>query len=129
MRTNDIQKAIEDLQALKENLRLFPQKLDCLNTAIEALQEKQNNDKLAREGRLLILPCKEGDIVYKICKGCAAIVHKIEFEGHIYTREEHHLYAEPIPFTLDMRHEINKTIFLTLKDADKEINKRQESNL
>lgn len=63
------------------------------------------------EGRLLILPCKVGDIVWKIVR------HRVDVSG--YRMEwEWETCIEAVKFSIGMFEAIGKTIFLTREEAE-----------
>ena len=70
-------------------------------------------DKLAEyetaeeEGRLVVLPCKVGDIVYKI------MCQRDNFDDRPYR------IITSVNFRLDMADDIGKTVFLTREEAEK----------
>lgn len=61
------------------------------------------------EGRLLILPCKIGDIVWKIVR------HRVDVSGY---RMEWETCIEAVKFSIGMFEAIGKTIFLTREEAE-----------
>ena len=61
----------------------------------------------AEEGRLVVLPCKIGDLVYKI------IYQRDNFDDRPYR------IVTEVRFRLDMIDDIGKTIFLTREEAEK----------
>lgn len=63
------------------------------------------------EGRLLILPCKVGDTVWKIVR------HRVDVSG--YRMEwEWETYIEAVKFSIGMFEAIGKTVFLTRAEAE-----------
>ena len=72
-------------------------------------------DKLAEyetaeeEGRLVVLPCKIGQTVYKII------------------REPWGFWIGTIPFMFETRRDIGKTVFLTCKEAEKVIEEAEKA--
>ena len=63
------------------------------------------------EGRLLILPCKVGDTVWKIVR------HRVDVSG--YRMEwEWETYIEAVKFSIGMFEAIGKTVFLTREEAE-----------
>ena len=76
------------------------------NKCIEKLKEYETAEE---EGRLVVLPCKVGDFVYKI------IYQRDNFDDRPYR------IVTAVKFTLDMADDIGKTVFLTREEAEKEL--------
>ena len=75
-----------------------------VNQAIKKLYEYETAEE---EGRLVVLPCKVGDIVYKI------MCQRDNFDDRPYR------IITSVNFRLDMADDIGKTVFLTREEADK----------
>lgn len=72
-----------------------------------------------REGRLIVLPCKVGDTVYRIHHEFVAAFTP---SFHVYEILE-------CTFTLDMFEEIGETVFLTREEAEKALAERRGKQL
>lgn len=71
------------------------------------------------EGRLLVLPCKVGDIVYRISR------HRVDVTG--YRMEwEWETYVEAVRFTAGMTGAIGKTVFRTREEAEAALEKERD---
>ena len=68
------------------------------------------------EGRLVMLPCKVGDFVYKI------IYQRDNFDDRSYR------IVTEVRFRLDMIDDIGKTIFLTREEAEKVLKESEIGN-
>ena len=75
-----------------------------VNQAIKKLYEYETAEE---EGRLVVLPCKVGDIVYKI------MCQRDNFDDRPYR------IITSVNFRLDMADDIGKTVFLTREEAEK----------
>ena len=80
--------------------------------ATKKLGELENAEE---EGRLVVLPCKVGDIVYKI------MCQRDNFDDRPYR------IITSVNFRLDMADDIGKTVFLTREEAEKAL-KEMEGN-
>ena len=86
---------------------------EILGCRIKPFHERQATQKLAEyenaeeEGRLVVLPCKVGDIVYKI------MCQRDNFDDRPYR------IITSVNFRLDMADDIGKTVFLTIEEAEK----------
>lgn len=123
---SDIQKAIEVIQTEKacvsrqqcdrdcgkcDLVMQADDILDAYAAAIAALREKQHNDELRQQGRLVELPCAIGEYVYRIVKTGASETYTIMHEGHEYSREVPFWGIWPCEFNLKLMDEFGKTVF------------------
>ena len=77
----------------------------------EALDHCLTLLKAESEGRLLILPCKVGDTVWKIVR------HRVDVSG--YRMEwEWETCIEAVKFSIGVFEAIGKTVFLTREEAE-----------
>ena len=74
------------------------------NDCVKKLTEYETAEE---EGRLVVLPCKVGDFVYKI------IYQRDNFDDRPYR------IVTAVKFTLDMTDDIGKKVFLTREEAEK----------
>ena len=74
------------------------------NKCIEKLKEYETAEE---EGRLVVLPCKVGDAVYKI------IYQRDNFDDQPYS------IITTVNFKYEMIDQIGKTVFLTREEAEK----------
>ena len=82
------------------------------NDCIKKLAEYETAEE---EGRLVVLPCKVGDFVYKI------IYQRDNFDDRSYR------IVTEVRFRLDMIDDIGKTIFLTREEAEKALKEMEEN--
>lgn len=82
---------------------------DCtLGEVVSRLAEYENAEE---QGRLVILPCKIGDTVYRVCK------KKYDVDGYgMQWVEDWGITTNT--FHLGMFHEIGKNVFLTREEAE-----------
>lgn len=80
--------------------------IDWKNDCVKKLAEYETAED---EGRLVVLPCKVGDIVYKI------MCQRDNFDDRPYR------IITSVNFRLDMADDIGKTVFLTREEAEKEL--------
>lgn len=73
---------------------------------IDALREWNEYKDLEEQGKLLKLPCRLGEIVYRI------FVQRDNFDGMKYS------IVTASAFRLDMLNDIGKTVFLTKAEAE-----------
>ena len=74
---------------------------------IPKLEKLAEYETAEEEGRLVVLPCKVGDIVYKI------MCQRDNFDDRPYR------IITSVNFRLDMADDIGKTVFLTIEEAEK----------
>lgn len=75
----------------------------------EAIDKLAEYETAEEEGRLVVLPCKIGQTVYKII------------------REPWGFWIGTIPFMFKTRRDIGKTVFLTRKEAEKVIEEAEKA--
>ena len=80
--------------------------IDWKNDCVKKLAEYETAED---EGRLVVLPCKVGDIVYKI------MCQRDNFDDRPYR------IITSVNFRPDMADDIGKTVFLTREEAEKEL--------
>ena len=91
---------------------IYPELAGNAATAIQFLTEQLADYKDAEEqGRLIILPCKIGDTIYRVCK------KKYDVDGYGMQWEEDWGIVTN-SFHLGMFHEIGKNVFLTREEAE-----------
>ena len=78
--------------------------IDWKNDCVKKLAEYENAEE---EGRLVVLPCKVGDAVYKI------IYQRDNFDDQPYS------IITTVNFKYEMIDQIGKTVFLTREEAEK----------
>ena len=79
-------------------------------------------ENLEEQGRLVILPCKVGDTVYK-----ADVAHNKVFQHKVMRiLKIEHVYFENYDYCLS--HDFGETVFLTKEEAEQKI-KEMESDL
>lgn len=77
------------------------------NYEYDCMKKLEKYETAEEEGRLVVLPCKVGDFVYKI------IYQRDNFDDRSYR------IVTEARFRLDMIDDIGKTIFLTREEAEK----------
>lgn len=75
--------------------------------ATACVEKLAEYETAGEEGRLVVLPCKVGDIVYKI------MCQRDNFDDRPYR------IITSVNFRLDMADDIGKTVFLTIEEAEK----------
>lgn len=84
--------------------------------AEKAKEKLAEYETAEEEGRLVMLPCKVGDFVYKI------IYQRDNFDDRSYR------IVTEVRFRLDMIDDIGKTIFLTREEAEKALKESEIGN-
>ena len=84
--------------------------------AEKAKEKLAEYETAEEEGRLVMLPCKIGDFVYKI------IYQRDNFDDRSYR------IVTEVRFRLDMIDDIGKTIFLTREEAEKALKESEIGN-
>ena len=87
---------------------------DMCNDIIPKLEKLSAYETAEEEGRLVVLPCKVGDIVYKI------MCQRDNFDDRPYR------IITSVNFRLDMADDIGKTVFLTREEAEKALKEMEE---
>lgn len=85
-------------------------------------EEVRELTKAKQEGRLIVLPCKVGDTVYRIISyKCNAVCNKLNAcNSFIYKAcKQAEFYVCPGTFQLNDMGWIGKTVFLTREEAEK----------
>ena len=82
-----------------------------VNQAIKKLYEYETAEE---DGRLVVLPCKVGDAVYKI------IYQRDNFDDQPYS------IITTVNFKYEMIDQIGKTVFLTREEAEKALKEMEE---
>lgn len=100
---------------------------EALGIAIAALQEKQHNDELRQQGRLVELPCAIGEYVYRIVKTGASETYTIMHDGHEYSREVPFWGIWDCKFDLKLIDEFGKTVFPTYEAAQEALKKMEKA--
>ena len=92
---------------------IYPELAGNAATAIQLLSERlAKYEDLEKQGRLVILPCKISDTVYRVCK------KKYDVDGYGMQWEEDWGIVTNA-FHLGIFHEIGKNVFLTREEAEK----------
>ena len=91
---------------------IYPELAGNAATAIQLLSERlAKYEDLEKQGRLVTLPCKIGDTVYRVCK------KKYDVDGYGMQWEEDWGIVTNT-FHLGMFYEIGKNVFLTREEAE-----------
>lgn len=85
-----------------------PEKMSIFSMPVKKLMGLADAEK---QGRLVVLPCKIGDVVYRVCK------KKYDVDGYGMQWEEDWGIVTNA-FHLGMFHEIGKNVFLTREEAE-----------
>lgn len=92
---------------------IYPELAGNAATAIQFLAERlADYEDAKKQGRLVVLPCKIGDVVYRVCK------KKYDVDGYGMQWEEDWGIVTNT-FHLGIYHEIGKNVFLTKEEAEK----------
>ena len=81
---------------------------EIIKKAIYKLAEYETAEE---EGRLVVLPCKVGSTVYRV-------LYTLAF-GEIGDKAEKHYFIRKTSFEYGMIDDLNETVFLTRKEAEK----------
>lgn len=115
------QKAIERLAAY-EDTGLLPEEYKAYADAIRKLDIQHMHDLLAAEqdGRLVELPCKRGDKVWRICgpKGRKFVAERTVLSVTLYELGKFEVFTT----TSDW---LGKTVFLTREEAEAALTQKQ----
>lgn len=86
--------------------------IDELNYAVgEAIDKLAAYEDAEEQGRIVILPCKLGDTVYKIVKKHVDLTgYRMEWGWETA--------VEAVKFRIDMTDSVGKTVFLSRKEAE-----------
>jgi hypothetical protein len=104
----------KDIEQMKARMPLHqwagesPDKMSIFSIPVKMLMELT---EIKKQGRLIILPCKIGDTVYRVCK------KKYDVDGYGMQWEEDWVIITNT-FHLGMLHEIGKNVFLTREEAE-----------
>ena len=91
-----------------------PENISIFSMPIKKLMQLADAEK---QGRLIILPCKIGDVVYRVCK------KKYDVDGYGMQWEEDWGIVTDT-FRLGMLYEIGKNVFLTREEAEHILNSK-----
>lgn len=114
-----------DRLAAYEDTRLTPEEIDMDHEAAEQLRQLCQGcdlDRLEelteadRDGRLVVLPCKVGDKLYRVFDGN---ISEHEVQNMKYFARQRRLGIDMTPFFPDAGRFIGKTVFLTREEAEK----------
>ena len=91
----------------------------CSYTRIRDLAEAD------KDGRLVVLPCKVGDKLYRVFDGN---ISEHEVQNMKYFARQRRLGIDMTPFFPDAERFIGKTVFLTREEAEKELEEIRNGN-
>ena len=83
---------------------------------LKAIQKLGEYETAEEDGRLVVLPCKIGDTVYKI------IPQMDNFDGYTYP------IVSAVTFKYEMIPQIGKTVFFTREEAEKALEEMKKNN-
>ena len=78
-----------------------------------------------KDGRLVVLPCKVGDKLYRVFDGN---ISEHEVQNMKYFARQRRLGIDMTPFFPDAGRFIGKTVFLTREEAEKELDEIRNGN-
>lgn len=89
--------------------------LEGMQALQEPLKRLYDYEEKEEKGLLLHLPCRVGDVVYEVVKGCS---HPTDCRSDCKFCLNDQAYVTSTEFTIDMLTEVGKTIFLTQEQAE-----------
>ena len=95
---------------------------DTKQEGVARLRELAEADK---DGRLVVLPCKVGDKLYRVFDGN---ISEHEVQNMKYFARQRRLGIDMTPFFPDAGRFIGKTVFLTREEAEKELDEIRNGN-
>ena len=95
---------------------------DAEQEGVARLRELAEADK---DGRLVVLPCKVGDKLYRVFDGN---ISEHEVQNMKYFARQRRLGIDMTPFFPDAGRFIGKTVFLTREEAEKELDEIRNGN-
>ena len=102
-------------------------KADCIKDAeeyeqfAEWLEELKSYKDLEEHGLLVRLPCKVGDMVYKITRFCSGGIRDCGYSYECSECPEYKPFIEYIEFKIPILKDIGKTVFLAREEAEKKL--------
>ena len=91
-----------------------------LHSALMELKKYQEADK---DGRLVVLPCKVGDVLYRASPS-GVVVHRVA--NVVYRGITNRWYIDTIPNLPYASEELGKTTFLTREEAEKALGAKKD---
>lgn len=125
---------LKERLAAYEDTGLTPEEIDmdheaaeqlrqlCQGCDLDRLEELAEADK---DGRLVVLPCKVGDKLYRVFDGN---ISEHEVQNMKYFARQRRLGIDMTPFFPDAGRFIGKTVFLTREEAEKELDEIRNGN-
>ena len=95
---------------------------DAEQEGVARLRELAEADK---DGRLVVLPCKVGDTLFRVFDGN---ISEHEVQNMKYFARQRRLGIDMTPFFLDAEKFIGKTVFLTREEAEKALKAMKDGN-
>lgn len=123
---------LQDRLAAYEDTGLTPEEIDMDHEAAEMLRQLCRGcdldrlEKLAeadKDGRLLVLPCKVGDVLYRASPS-GVVVHRVA--NMVYRELTSRWYIDTIPNLPYASEELGKTTFLTREEAEKALEAKKD---
>ena len=113
-------KAYEDTGLTPEGIDMDPEAAEqlrqlCQGCDLDRLEKLAEADK---DGRLVVLPCKVGDKLYRVFDGN---ISEHEVQNMKYFARQGRLGIDMTPFFPDAEKSIGKTVFLTREEAEKAV--------
>lgn len=102
-------------------------KADCIKDAeeheqlAEWLEELKSYKEAEEQGLLVRLPCKVGDMVYKITRFCSGGIRDCGYSYECPECPEYKPFIEYIEFKIPILKDIGKSVFLTREEAEKKL--------
>ena len=87
----------------------------------EWLEELKSYKDLEEHGLLVRLPCKVGDMVYKITRFCSGGIRDCGYSYECSECPEYKPFIEYIEFKIPILKDIGKTVFLAREEAEKKL--------
>lgn len=105
-----IEAQAKEIEQLRGHLRCL-----CRNCDLDRLEKLAEAD---RDGRLVVLPCKAGDTVYRIVRDADPHIARDEVRN-MYFADDMTLCVELVGGRIILSEKFGKTVFLTREEAEK----------
>ena len=121
----DTELAPEEVTALGNLFDYALEESKTLTEQLELLKRLRELAEADREGRLVVLPCKVGDVLYRASPS-GVVVHRVV--NVVYRGLTSRWYIDTIPNLPYASEELGKTTFLTREEAEKALEAMKNGN-